>query len=111
MAFEGVFQTTVSFTSAKSGVVRNRFQLEFGRRATATVGTVPTISLYPNPAHGSVRVSVDADVKNITLLDATGRTVRTAKATDGTADLQLDELPAGVYTVRAGSANQRLVVE
>lgn len=106
---------TYSFTAA-AGTLEGRFSLVFGPAGTVT-GSQSTIrmeevSLWPNPSRGGdVRVQGVAAGQRLTLLDATGRVVRTVAAgTDG-ATLTVAELPAGVYTVRCGSAARRLVVE
>ncbi len=104
-------QPTVTVTARAAGEVRGRFALVFGRESgRVTSGSGLALALYPNPAHGSVRVA-GAAVGPVELLDATGRVVRrvTASATAETV-LDLAALPAGVYVVRAGAASQRLVV-
>ena len=69
-------------------------------------------SLWPNPAHGTVRVAGAAPGAPLTLLDGTGRAVRTLRADGaGAATLSLAGLPVGVYAVRVGGAVRRLVVE
>ncbi len=76
-------------------------------------GTSAALSLAPNPAHHAVRLTgVLTQSPTATLLDALGRVVRTwPLAPAGPADLDLRGLPAGLYTVRAGTAARRLIVE
>ncbi len=72
--------------------------------------TVP-LTLTPNPAHHTVRLTGPTS-PTATLLDALGRTVRTWPLAPGEpADFDLRGLSAGLYTVRAGTAARRLVVE
>ena len=73
---------------------------------------VPTFTLAPNPAHRTVRLT-NAPAGPVTLLDAVGRTVRTAAIAPGQAEatLSVEGLPAGLYVVRAGQQARRLVVE
>lgn len=75
----------------------------------------PTLALlaYPNPAHRSIAVENAVAHTSIVLLDALGRTLLTAPAAaDGSARLSLPAtLPAGVYVLRNGSQQQRLLVE
>ncbi len=78
----------------------------------AGAGVKLPLVLVPNPARGTVRVSGLPTATRIELIDALGRAVRhLAEAPTGTADLDLTGVPAGVYTVRAGTTTARLVVE
>jgi Zn-dependent metalloprotease len=97
----------VTYTATQGGEVRNRFALVIG----TAPATAPELALWPNPAHHAVRVTLPAGTTAVTILDATGRTVRTqvAATTDLTVDLA--GLPTGVYVVKAGAATARLVVE
>ncbi len=79
--------------------------------AAGSTVKVPLV-LVPNPARGLVRVSGLPTGAPLTLTDALGRTVRRlAAVSNGTADLDLVGLSPGVYTVKAGAATARLVVE
>ncbi len=105
--------TTVRFTAARGGEISGRFALLFGQRALGTAADAAALSftLAPNPAHGVVRVH-GAAATSATLLDATGRTVRTWTLTPGSgADLSLTGLAPGVYSVRVGAVARRLVIE
>ncbi len=67
------------------------------------------LTLTPNPAHHTVRLT-GTTAPTATLLDALGRTVREwPLAASG--ELDLRGLAPGLYTVRAGTAARRLVVE
>lgn len=68
-------------------------------------GTAPAsrqrFVLAPNPAHGSVSIldrSGSAHITRVELIDAQGRQRATNRS--GTADLPLEGLPSGIYTVR-----------
>ena len=72
------------------------------------------MQVYPNPAATAATVET-ASPTRLTLLDLTGRRVRTEPALARTHALDLSGLAAGVYLVRAESADghtgvQRLVV-
>jgi len=84
------------------------------------------LGLFPNPAHRTVTLTVPAALLRqaglYTLSDALGRTVRQrfitpapGTAAETRAELDLLDLPAGVYVVRllssAGPLTQRLVIE
>ena len=66
-------------------------------------------TLYPNPAHDEVTVSV-SQPSTLTVLDMAGRVV--ISSTPITSDLRIptSDLPAGVYFVRVGSTVKKLIV-
>lgn len=74
------------------------------------VSTTPAFTLTPNPAHTTVQLT-GAPAPTAALLDALGRMVRTVATPAGTASLDVRGLAPGVYTVRAGAAVCRLVIE
>ena len=84
--------------------------------ATATAGAAarPDFTLQPNPARQRVQVNLPVGGASITLLDATGRRLRTLNVTGKVATLELGGLAPGLYVVRAATAAgvslQRLVI-
>ena len=70
-----------------------------------------SLTLAPNPAHATVLLTGAPASTTATLLAGLGRTVRTLETPTGTATLDLRGLAPGVYTVRAGAATRRLVIE
>lgn len=69
-----------------------------------------TLSVWPNPATGAVRVRL-AEAGTVRLLDAMGRVVRETRAAAGQEiSWALPELAPGLYVVRAGGHTRRLVV-
>ncbi|TGE14561.1 PQQ-dependent sugar dehydrogenase [Hymenobacter elongatus] len=88
--------------------------------ATGSQASVPKLSLWPNPAQGTVTVRLpiaSAAPVQATVVDALGRQVYSADFVAGQSDLQLNisGLSAGLYAVRAqtGTARytQQLVIE
>ena len=73
------------------------------------VASATSLTLAPNPARRTVRLT-GTPSPTATLTDALGRVVRTW-AVPASGELELTGLPAGLYTVRAGAAARRLVVE
>ena len=69
------------------------------------------LTLYPNPATGTVLLSNAAPGAVVQVLDALGRVVATATADAGGAARLPAGLAPGVYVVRAGGAAARLAVE
>lgn len=85
-----------------------------GAREAALPGTTPVLSIYPNPAHGTLQVRIPPTAQGVQLLDRTGLVVRSqpvviSEATDML--ISLDGLLPGIYTVRCGELTRRLVVE
>ncbi len=74
-----------------------------------TASSPTAFTLAPNPAHHTVRLT-GSTAPTATLLDALGRTVREWPLT-ASAELDVRGLAPGLYTVRAGTAVRRLVIE
>jgi hypothetical protein len=78
--------------------------------ATASPGLAATISIYPNPSAGLVRV--EGRYARATVVDAVGRVVWTqATAQAGQAELDLQSLPPGIYIVRFTMANGHVITK
>ena len=74
--------------------------------------TTDGLALRPNPATGSVTVTLAEGVAlpvEVEVVDLSGRTVLARRATSPTLTLPLDGLPAGTYLVRAAGHTRRLV--
>lgn len=76
----------------------------------------PVLSVFPNPANGE-RVSIQlsgATTFSATVFDALGNEVKSLKASNGAASLQISDLAAGTYVVKAtangASHTGRLIV-
>ncbi|PJJ54563.1 PQQ-dependent sugar dehydrogenase [Hymenobacter chitinivorans] len=87
--------------------------------ATASAAKAAKLSVWPNPAQGSVTLRLPTAATapgQATVLDALGRVARTMSFGAGQADMQLNiaGLTPGIYAVRARSGNalytQQLVV-
>ena len=71
------------------------------------------IVLYPNPASSEINVIYNptADVKNITIYNIIGHVMAVYKVTDNnSANLNLDNVPSGVYFIRLFNSHGDLVV-
>jgi hypothetical protein len=110
----GVWDTAI--TAARGALMMRPVMTNNVATASSTAREAAAFSLYPNPAHGTVRVDGPAFAGAV-LLDALGRTVWTQPATQaGQPALLLPTLPPGVYTVRLVLANgaavaRRLLLE
>jgi hypothetical protein len=115
----------VSLTLAPADAPTGRYAVVFSTAsplATAPAATAQLVSLYPNPAHGTVQLLLPQALRTgaataVTLVDNLGRTVltRTLSATANTLELPLGGLAPGIYSVQAstsaGVVAKRLVVE
>jgi len=75
----------------------------------ATVSADGNISLYPNPTSGNITVKSSKAVDmNISITDLTGRVVFVAAGNNGTADVNVSTLAAGVYyvNIKGGESSQ-----
>jgi len=73
------------------------------------------VNVYPNPAATQVRVSADADITEIRIIDMIGEIIQTININGKkSATLGISQLAAGVYTVQVsaagGSATAKLIV-
>ncbi|MBL0103045.1 MAG: CotH kinase family protein [Bacteroidetes bacterium] len=68
-----------------------------------------TIEIYPNPAHSQMTIRFSEFAKSFTICDITGRVMLSAS---GGQEVKLDisNVPAGVYFVRAGSSTKRFII-
>jgi len=62
------------------------------------------VRVYPNPASSDLMVEANG-ITAVQLIDLTGRTIMTEKASEGKASLNLVNLANGVYYVKVSSAN------
>ena len=67
-----------------------------------------TLSVYPNPCTGSVRIQTESD-ETVVLYNLQGAEVMRTVARDGVTTLDVNELPAGVYFVKSGARTAKIV--
>jgi len=70
----------------------------------------PTLTLYPNPSHGQVLLTLPGFALTAQVLDALGRVVRTVFVAGTNASLDAAGLAPGVYAVRGAGQVGRLIV-
>lgn len=72
------------------------------------------VTLYPNPAHTSVRVGV-AEAADVTIIDMNGRTISTFRIHHSRHTVELESMARGTYMLRVvtahGVAVRKLLVE
>lgn len=78
------------------------FVVTKGTTGVANVKAAEQVALYPNPATTSVNVVYDAaaDVKNIAIYNIIGKQMNMYRATGNSANLNVENMPAGIYFVR-----------
>lgn len=104
----GVWDTT-NFASGRGALMMRPVMTNNVATATAAGRAAAAYSLYPNPAHGTVRIAGPGFVR-ATLVDALGRVVwQQPTAQAGNPTLALPALPAGLYTVRLALADGRTI--
>ena len=102
--FDGVFKVYLEANAARDA-------------APADLALPNQLQVYPNPAKGSLNLSVDQPVESLQLIDATGRTVlnREMGLTQGSAQIDVSTVPAGVYLLQVALPHQvvtrRIVIE
>ncbi|RZK25485.1 MAG: T9SS type A sorting domain-containing protein, partial [Hymenobacter sp.] len=83
----------------------------FPTTVTATRdAALAALPLYPNPAHGQLRLPQLALGAPVAIYDALGRVCLDIKL-PASGTLDISALPAGLYHVRTASATSKLVVE
>jgi hypothetical protein len=75
--------------------------------------TVSNWSVYPNPANDLLKVNTEGEDAIYSLTDIQGRTIRTGSISLGMGEVEVKDLPAGVYqlTVTAGNRQGQFKVQ
>lgn len=79
----------------------------------ATLGTAETAfqkkaDVYPNPSSGTFHLNLEKNSK-ITLYDQSGKLMKTAEAVKGENNIDISELPDGIYLLRSESASYKII--
>jgi hypothetical protein len=105
--------TTVSVTDPSSGYTKTMtFVVNKGFPAgIQPVKPIEEISLYPNPAVSEINVVYDAsaDVKNIAVYNIIGKVMSVYRVSGNSANLNLDNVPSGIYFLRLMNSNGQVV--
>lgn len=110
---------TYAFRTTGGGGEMARFAIVFGPATNSPTGTTADaattaagVVLWPNPASHATPVAGGAPNADVTVYDVAGRAVlRPKAAATGAAALTVSTLTKGVYTVKVGAQNRRLMVE
>lgn len=70
------------------------------------------VMLYPNPANNDLNLVFDAnaDVKNIAVYNVIGKIMNVYKVTGNSANLNIENIPSGIYFVKLYNASGNVVV-
>jgi hypothetical protein len=94
----GTFYPVYTVTNASGCVVSDSVAITVDVCTGITEENNSSFTVFPNPATNNITVTwKNADVKTLTLRDASGRTVRTYNVSGTQAQLSLDKLETGVY--------------
>lgn len=108
----GTYYLTLNLTS---GSTSKNVTFLMSKGTPASVGTVTKniddVQLYPNPARNNVNVVFDANagVKYIAIYNIIGKQVSNFRINGGSAQLDVSDVPAGVYFVRLLDAQNRVL--
>ncbi len=117
-AADGLYTVTQQLTDAfgNSSLYSQVLRVGMVNGLAADLATRTALVLAPNPAQGTVHLTLGtaaAGHASVVVADGLGRDVLTLPLGVGqrTADISLQTLHPGVYTVRVGAVARRLVVE
>ena len=126
---EGETYEENGFSESEAGTYVHTFQAENGCDSVITlnltinsssslndvVANAIEVSLYPNPANAYTTLKVEGlkEQTTVYLLDIQGRKLKeySMKAGQETLQIDLGDLPKGVYTIMLGNTTKKLIVE
>jgi hypothetical protein len=93
------------------------YPYSFAAKIPALSESVPSIErgadilINPNPAHSTLTVSSQEKITSIAICNLVGQTVRSERPAAEKADINIADLPAGIYLVRINDAVVRKFVK
>jgi len=111
-ATQGTYYLTINLASTGGGSKNVTFVIRTSPTAVSNVNkSSDDVKLYPNPAHNTVNVEFDpnAGVKYISVYNLIGKPVSTFRVNGGSAQLDISDIPAGVYFVRLMDAQSHVL--
>ncbi|MFI5195872.1 MAG: T9SS type A sorting domain-containing protein [Chitinophagales bacterium] len=107
-------QTVIAGDTARATIPANTTDSVIKAPAAVTNinNTENEIILYPNPARDELNVvySPNADVKTIAVYNIIGKVIAVYKVTSAGANLNLENIPSGIYFVRLTNSHGDVVV-
>ncbi len=110
----GTHYVTINLTDMGTGNYSKNITFLITKIPTS-VPSVPTgvseVVLYPNPAHDELNVVFDAnsDVKNIAIYNIIGKVMAVYKVSGSSANLNMENIPSGIYFVRLYNSNGNIL--
>lgn len=79
--------------------------------SVSTTNRTTDVVMYPNPAHNELNVLFDgnAGIKNITVYNLIGKAVTVYKVNGNSANMDVSNIPSGIYFIRLIDAQGRVV--
>jgi hypothetical protein len=71
----------------------------------------PTINIYPNPATEIINIETSVKEGQADLLNQIGQTVLSFEIVEGKVAVERGNLPSGIYTIRIGTMNSKLIIK
>lgn len=74
----------------------------FSKKAFVGIGTTKeeSISVYPNPSNGVLNITTEKEIQKVVLYNSLGQVVITRDVDANYANINISELPSGLYTVK-----------
>ncbi|MEL7426138.1 MAG: T9SS type A sorting domain-containing protein [Bacteroidota bacterium] len=109
-----IFFTRTDGVSPGAYVAIDDVCLEFVVNADDIIAEAFPLKLYPNPAHDQIRLEwsdQSAEVLRVQLFDSSGRLVLSQPAPENRGDLDISQLPNGLYMLRISTADGRMAMK
>ena len=105
-------QIRSTFACDQNGMYGNCSSLIASNNDEATtIANVNEIRIYPNPANQSIFLSSNVNIKEVTVLDLTGKIVLNKVANSNLEQLDVSSFKNGLYLLKISDENQRFYVE
>jgi hypothetical protein len=107
----GPFYVVVEFKEGSTTDTAVFALSKFATNINKTPKAENNISIYPNPARSEVNVLFDAnaDIRNIAVYNLIGKAVAVYRVSNGSAKLDIDNMPSGIYFMRFVDGNNHVV--
>ncbi|HHT22665.1 MAG TPA: T9SS type A sorting domain-containing protein [Bacteroidales bacterium] len=71
------------------------------------------LNFYPNPAreHITIKIADDLKAETLYIIDISGRIIRTEPISDSIMTLDVSKYAKGIYLIKAGKVNRRLIIK
>ena len=105
-------QIRSTFACDQNGMYGNCSSLIASNNDEATpIANVNEIRIYPNPANQTIFLSSNVSIKEVTVLDLTGKIVLSKVANSNLEQLDVSSFKNGLYLLKIADENQRSFVE